>query len=98
MERAIAGAEDRGQLLVHDLDDLLPGVEALEHVLTDGTFADARDELLDDTKVDVALEQRQANLTHRGVNVRLGNSAVAGQAPEDVAQPVGKIIKHEPGF
>ena len=94
MERAITGAEDRGQLLVHDLDDLLTGVEALEHLLADGTLAHSGDEVLDDAEVDVRLEQRQAHLAQGGIDVRLGNAAAATQAAEDAAQSFGKIVKH----
>ena len=84
-EGAVAGAEDRGQLLVDDLDDLLAGVEALQHVSANRPLADARHEVLDDLVVDVGLEQGEANLAHRGIDVGLGDAAAAGQAAEDVA-------------
>ena len=94
VEGAVAGAEDRGQLLVDDLDDLLAGVEALEHVGADGPLADARHEVLDDLVVDVRLEQGEANLAHGGIDVGLGDAAAAGQLAEDVAQAVGKVVEH----
>ena len=59
----------------------------------DGPLADARHEVLDDPEVDVRLEQRKADLAHRGVDVRLGDAAVAGQAAEDATQSFGKIVK-----
>ncbi len=88
-EGAVARAEDLGQLLVDDLDDLLAGVQALQHFSADGPLADARHEVLDDLVVDVRLEQGEANLAHGGIDVRLGDAAAAGQAPEDVAQSAG---------
>ena len=60
----IAAAHERGQLLVDDAHDLLPGREALRHVRAERALAHARDELLHDLEVDVRLEQREADLAH----------------------------------
>ena len=59
------------ELVVDDLHDLLAGVQALEDLRPDRLLADAGDEVLDDLEVDVGLEQAQADLAHRGVDVRL---------------------------
>src|SRR5207237_865024 len=56
-EARVRRTQELGQLLVHDLDDLLAGREALPHVLAERALADVGDELLDDTEVDVRLEQ-----------------------------------------
>ena len=40
---------------MHDLDDLLSRLEALQHLLAERALADAGDELLDDLEVDVGL-------------------------------------------
>ena len=63
-ELGIAAAHERGQLLVDDAHDLLPGREALRHVRAERPLAHARDELLHDLEVDVRLEQREADLAH----------------------------------
>ena len=60
-----AGAHQLCQLLVHDLHDLLPGREALQHVLPERPLAHLSDELPDDVEVDVGLEQGEADLAHR---------------------------------
>ena len=52
------------------------------------------DEVLDDLVVDVRLEEREADLAHRGVDVGLGDAAVAGQLAEGVAQAVGEGVEH----
>ena len=78
MERPIARAEDGGQLLVDDLDDLLAGVEAFENLCTDCARPDPRDEVLDDAEVDVCLEQGQTDVAHGGIDVGLGHPAAAG--------------------
>ena len=81
VEAAVAGGEERGELLVDDLDDLLAGVEAAEDFLADRALLDARDELLDDLEVDVGLEQRQPDFAHGGVDVGLADPAAAGEGP-----------------
>ena len=43
-------AEGRDELLVHDLDHLLPGAQALRDVGPDRPLLDARDHLLDDAR------------------------------------------------
>ena len=93
-ERAVAGAEDGGQLLVDDLDDHLAGVDVLDDVRADGALLDARHEVLDDLVVDVRLEEREAHLAHGDVDVCLGDAAVAGQAGEGVAEAVGEGVEH----
>src|SRR5207244_898912 len=60
-----AGTHQRGQLLVHGLHDLLPGREALQHLLADRSLSNLRDEVLDDLEVDVRFEQRKPDLAHR---------------------------------
>ena len=60
----------------------------------DRPLADPRHEVLDDAEVDVRLEQGEAHLAHRGIDVGLGDAAAAGQAAEDATQSFGKIVKH----
>ena len=86
--------QDRGQLLVDDLDDLLAGVEALEDLGADRALAHAGHEVLDHLEVDVRLEQGEADLAHRGVDVRLGHAATAGQPGEGLAEAVAEVVEH----
>ena len=88
------GREERGELLVDDLDDLLAGGEALEDLGADGPLADPRDEVLDDLEVDVRLEQREADLAHRRVDVRLGHATTTGQPGEGLAEAVTEAVEH----
>jgi hypothetical protein len=87
-------AQDSHELLVHDLDDLLARVESGEQVGSDGAFADARDEALDDLEVDVGLEERKADLAQRDVEVGLGDPGLAPQAAGDALQARGKRLEH----
>ena len=58
-------AEDVDQLVVDDLDDLLAGLDPVEHVGADRLLADVGHEVLDDLEVDVGLEQGEADLAQR---------------------------------
>ena len=87
-------AEDRDELLVHDLDDLLRGVQRLRHLRARGAFLDPRDELPHHGQRDVRLEQGDANLAGGRVNVGLGQPSLAAQRGEDLGQPIGERLKH----
>ena len=63
-EARVRRAEELGQLLVHDLHDLLARREALPHVLAERALAHVGNELLDDAEVDVCLEQCEPHLAH----------------------------------
>jgi hypothetical protein len=79
---------------VDDLDHLLTGIQALKNLGAHGPLADARHEVLDHAEVDVGLEQGEPDLAQRGIDVRFGHPAAAGQAAEDASKSVGKIIEH----
>ncbi|HEY4956963.1 MAG TPA: hypothetical protein VII31_04050 [Caldimonas sp.] len=79
---------------MNDLDHLLAGVEAVEHLGADGALTDPSDEVLDDAEVDVGLEQCEADLAHRGVDICLCDAPAAAQPAKDAAQSFRKIIKH----
>ena len=87
-------AEQVGQLVEDDLDDLLARGQRLHHVGADGALADLGHELLDDLVVHVGLEQRHADLAHRRVDIGLGQPALAGQSREDRLKPVGEVLEH----
>ena len=93
-EGPVAGAQDRGQLVMDDLDDELAGVDAFQHVLADGPFLDPADEVLDDLVVDVGFQEREADLAHGGIDVGLGDPATAGELAKDIAQAVAECIEH----
>ena len=57
-------------------------------------LAHARDEVLDDLEVDVRLEQREPDLAHRRVDVRLGHAAAAGQTREGLAEAIAEAVEH----
>ena len=93
-QRRAGAAEQLGQLLVDDLDDLLARRQALEHVAADRALAHRGDERADDLEVDVRLEQREADLAHGGVEILLGQRAALAQLAERGLEFVGEVVEH----
>ena len=89
-----APAHQLGELLVDDLHHLLARVEAPEDVGTQAALLDRRGERLDDFEVDVRLEQRQADLAHRPIDVFLGQLAAGADIREGGLQSVRELIEH----
>src|SRR5438876_12025363 len=81
-----------------NLNDLLTGRDAPQHLLAERFFSDARDEVLGNLKIDIRLEEREPNLPQRIIDVRFADRAVSTQVLEDVLQLVAELRKHnEPG-
>ena len=93
-EPRVARAHERGQLLVHDLHDLLAGREALRDVLAERALLDRGREVLRDLEVDVGLEQREADLAHRLRDRLLVEPAAAAEAAEGRLELVGERVEH----
>ncbi len=97
VESPIAGRQELDELVVDDLDHLLPRRQAVEDVVADRLLADAGDEILDHLEVDVRLEQREPDLAHGGVDVGFADPSAAGQAAEGLAQSIAEGVEHGPG-
>ena len=78
-----------------DLHDLLARRQALEDVLAERPLANMRDEVADDGEVDVGLEQREPDLTHRARDRLLVEPALLAQVAENALQLVGKRVEHD---
>ena len=87
-------AEHLDQLLVDDLDDLLGRVQRLGDLGAAGPLLDGRDEALDHRQRDVRLQQREADLARGGVDVGVGEPALAAELGEDPGQAVTQGVKH----
>ena len=93
-ELRVGAAEQFGQLVEHNLHDVLRRRERIEHLSRQAAFLRARAELLHDLKVHVGLEQRQADLAHGGVDVVFGEAALAAQAGKDALQTLRQAFEH----
>ena len=92
--RCPRAAEQLDQLVVHDLHDLLPRRQRLEHVLADGLLADAVDEALDDLEVDVGFEEGHAHLAEGLLDVLLRQPAESAEPVEDTREATGQAVEH----
>jgi hypothetical protein len=73
----VLAAEKVNHLVAHDLDKLLLGREALEHILTHRLGFDRFEESLNDLDMDVGLKQGEADVTQGVIDVFLGDFALA---------------------
>ena len=81
-------AEDLHQFLVDDLDDLLAGVQGRRYLGTEGAFPDPGRELAHDGNGDVGIQEGAADLPDCGINISLGEAALATEVLEGCCQPV----------
>ena len=95
-ERQLAGlaAQDADQFVVDDLDDLLGRVEGSGYLRALGALLDAADERPDHRQRDVGLQQGQPDFAGGGVDVGVGQSALAAKALQGTGQPIGQRFKH----
>src|SRR3972149_1881244 len=85
------------KLLVDDVNDLLHGGEAGEHLRSQRPLLHPLDERADDLEVDVGLQERQAHFAQGFVKVLLVDRAVAAEAAEDALKLIGKGFEHSYG-
>ncbi len=81
-------AEDLDEFLVDDLHDLLARIQRAGHLGAEGTLAHPAGEFADNGDCDVCVQQGAADLADRGVNIRLGQAALATEILEGCCQPV----------
>ena len=91
--RGFLAAHQSDQLLVDDLDHLLGGGQALHDLLPHRAFRDLGAELLRHLVVDVGFQQGHPDFAHRGLDVGLGQFAVAAQFFEHTGKAVGQRFK-----
>ena len=89
----VGPAHQGGKLLIDNLDNLLGGGQALQHVGTHRPLGDGGDELLDHLEADIGLQEGQAHLPHSLPHVGLGEPALAPQALKGGAQFFGQSFK-----
>ena len=93
-ELALGGAEHLGELVEHDLDDVLRRRQRLHDLGGHAALLGLGDKLLDDLEVDVGLEQRHANVAHGRGDIGLGQLTLAAQAVKCVVEAIAQGIKH----
>ena len=83
-------AEERDELRLDDLQDLLRGRERRQHLLPDGLLPDALGEALHDVQVDVRLEEPGPDLLESLVDVELRQVTLTPEPLHHALQTVGQ--------
>ena len=94
MERVVHRAHQVDQFLVDDADQLLGGIERLEHRFADGLLGDPGHEVLDDREADVGLQQGRLHQGQPVAHVRLGQPAASAEGPDRRTQVFLKRFEH----
>ena len=79
---------------MHDLDDLLSGIQRTRDLSGERSLLDRGAELAHHRQGDVGLEQGGADLPHRLIDVGLGQPTLAAEPLEGRGQSVGEGGKH----
>src|SRR5262249_4225312 len=82
------------QLVIDDLDDLLARIDPAYDFLADCLLGDTLDEGIGNIEVDVAIEQRGADLGQALADVGFGKPAATAQLLESVAQTALIAFEH----
>ena len=82
------------QFVVDDFDDLLSGLDALNHFRAKRPFLHALDEVARDFEIHVSLEQRHAHFAQRVGHVAVSDFSKPAQVFENLLQLVGQAVEH----
>ena len=85
----VLAAQDLDQLVMDDLDDLLPRAQALHHFLSERLLLHGIRELLHDLEVHVGFEQGDSDFLERLVEVLFADAAFALEVLENALQFFG---------
>ena len=89
-------AQHRDQLVVDDLDDLMPGPDALEDVGPDGLGLDPLEEIAGEIEADVRLEEDPADFPESFLDCVFGQNAAPRELLERGVQFGGQLVEHKP--
>jgi hypothetical protein len=95
VERVIHRAHELDELVVHDPDELLGGVERLEHLLADGLGRHPLQELVGHVVGDVGLQERRLDLLQALPHVAGGELAAAAERVDGRGERGGERFEHE---
>ena len=87
-------AENIGELVANDLEDLLVGRELQHDFAAEGLLADIGEKLVDDADGNVAFEQGFADFGESGVEVLFGEFSLATKILEGALEAFCEVFKH----
>src|SRR5881296_797040 len=82
---------------MNEPQEVLLGGEAAQHLLTERVPLDRFDEVPDDLQVDVGLEERQAHIAERVLDVPFGDPSLALQLAQQGIELLRKSFEHDQG-
>jgi len=83
-------AHGGGQFAVDDADQRLPGLERTQHLLAQGLFLHAGDEVAHHGQGHVGFEQRHAHFAQHVLHVGFGDAGLATHLLDEAREFVGK--------
>ncbi|OIQ70270.1 hypothetical protein GALL_481190 [mine drainage metagenome] len=93
-QRPVLTTEDRDELVIDDLDDLLGRVQRTGHLRGERALPHAPGELPDHRHRDVGVEEGTPDLADRGVHVGLGQPSLGAEVLEGRRKTVGQGREH----
>src|SRR5438309_959700 len=97
IEAARSLAEQADELAMNEPQEVLLGGEAAQHFLTERVPLDRFDEVPDDLQVDVGLEERQAHVAERVLDVPFGDPSLSLQLAQQGIELLRESFEHDQG-
>ena len=91
-------AKHGDQLVMHNLDHHLAGLDGLQHRLADGLLAHRVGEAADHVERNIRLDQGAPHLPHGFAHIALAERTAAGELVEDAGETVREGFEHRGGF
>jgi len=88
VERGLVAAQEFGELVVEDFDNLLAGFDGLEDLFPLSLFANGFDEGLGHRELDVSFEKSEPDFAEGIVDVFLGDFSGASEVPEGFVERI----------
>lgn len=94
VDGGLVAAEEGGEFVLEDFDNLLAGFDGLENVCALGLFLDVVDEVFDDAEFDIGFEKGQADVAEGVGDILFGDFSDTPEVPEGFVEAVSEIGKH----
>lgn len=94
VERGGIAAEELGEFVVEDFDDLFARFDGFEDIDAEGFFFDAGDEIFGDGELDVGFEESDADFAQGIGDVGFGDAAYAAEVAEGFIEGVSERLEH----
>ena len=94
MSPGAALSQEVGELVVHDLDDLLARLNRLDDSLTQSPLLDSAEKVAGNLVVDVRFQERSSHLPQALLQHLRRDDAALPEGPEDAVQSIAEPFEH----